>query len=99
MNNRDEIKQELLELGFNVNSKGIAYFIDAIEYIKENTLEWETMTIYEFIAKRHNSTISRVERTMRFAIEPAIKNIQEKYRYYYKINTSKFLNLIRIQMI
>lgn len=52
-----------------------------------------------FIAKRYNSTISRVERTMRFAIEPAIKNIQEKYRYYYKINTSKFLNLIRIQMI
>ncbi len=61
--------------------------------------KWETMTIYEFIAKKHNSTISRVERTMRFAIEPAIKNIQEKYRYYYKINTSKFLNLIRIQMI
>ena len=52
MNNRDEIKQELLELGFNVNSKGIAYFIDAIEYIKENTLELETMTIYEYIAKR-----------------------------------------------
>lgn len=51
MNNRDEIKQELIGLGFNVNSKGIAYFIDAIEYIKENTLEWETMTIYEFIAK------------------------------------------------
>lgn len=37
MNNRDEIKQELIGLGFNVNSKGIAYFIDAIEYIKENT--------------------------------------------------------------
>lgn len=84
MNNRDEIKQELIGLGFNVKRK----------YIRMGNYDY--LRIY---CKKHNSTISRVERTMRFAIEPAIKNIQEKYRYYYKINTSKFLNLIRIQMI
>lgn len=97
---KDEIKKELLELGFKVNSIGIVYWIEAIEYVKENSLAaWETMAIYAFIAKRYNSSISRVERAMRFAIEPAIKNIQKRYKYYYKINTSNFLSLIRFQQL
>lgn len=34
----DEIKQELLELKFNVDSVGIIYWIEAIKFIKKNPL-------------------------------------------------------------
>ena len=95
----DEIKQELLELGFNVNSVGIMYWIEVIRYAKENPTVWETYSIYEYIANMYNSTASRVERAMRVAITPAIENIQKKYKYYKKIKTSTFLSLIRFKLI
>ena len=74
----DETKQELLELGFNVDSIGIIYWTEAIEFIKTHPLVWDMMDIYENISKLHNSTIARVERAMRHAIIPAIENIQKK---------------------
>lgn len=95
----DEIKQELLELGFNVNSRGIMYWIEAIKYAKENPTEWETFFLYDYIAKRYGSTERRVERAMRVAIAPAIENIQKKYNYHGKIKTSTFLSLIRFKLI
>ena len=95
----DEIKQELLELGFNVNSRGIIYWIEAIKYAKENPTVWETYFIYEYIANIYGSTATRVERAMRVAINPAIENIQKKYNYYGKIKTSTFLSLIKFKLI
>ena len=95
----NDIKQELLELGFDVDSVGIVYWIDAIKYSKANPLEWKMGIIYEFIAEKHNSTISRVERAMRHSMIPATKNIQKKYGYYNKIRNSTFLNLIKFKLI
>lgn len=95
----DEIKQELLELGFNVNSVGIMYWIEAIRFAKENPTVWETYFIYEYVANIYSSTASRVERAMRHAIKDAEKNIQKKYSYYGTIKNSTFLNLIRFKLI
>lgn len=95
----DEIKQELLELKFNVDSVGIIYWIEAIKLIKKNPLVWDMIDIYENVAKTHNSTKYKVERLMRYAIFPARENIQRKYGYYGKIKNQTFLDLIRFKLI
>lgn len=95
----DEIKQELLKLNFNVDSIGIIYWIEAIRYIKENPLVWDMADVYEYVAQIYNSTSTKIERSMRTAIEPARKNIQKKYGYYAKIKNQTFLDLIRFRLI
>lgn len=95
----NEIKQELLELKFNVDSVGIIYWIEAIKFIKKNPLVWDMTDIYENVAKIHNSTKYTVERLMRYAMAPARENIQRKYGYYGKIKNQTFLNLIRVKLI
>ena len=77
----NENKTKLIELGFNINSMGFIYWLDAINYLEEHPLWWDVIDIYDYVANKHNSTISRVERDMRTAIEPAKKNIQEYYKY------------------
>lgn len=94
-----DIKQELLELKFNVDSIGIVYWVDAIKYVKKHPLVWDMMDIYEYVANLHNSTPSRVERGMRTAIAPAKENIQKKYKYYKPIKNQTFLSLIRFKLI
>ena len=95
----EEIKQELLELGFDVDSIGIKYWADAIKYIKENPEKWDTCDIYDRVAKENNTRYFNVERAMRHSITPARENIQTKYGYYKKIKNSTFLNLIRFKLI
>ena len=95
----EQIKEELIELNFNVNSVGIAYWIEAIKYAKENPLVWNMTDIYENVAKKYNTTTSKVERGMRTAISPAKKNIEKKYKYYNKINNGTYIGLIRYKLI
>lgn len=73
----NEIKKELLELEFNVNSIGLIYWVEAIKHIQKNPLCWDVMDIYDYIAKKYNTTGINVERCLRHAITPAKKNIQE----------------------
>lgn len=95
----NDIKQELLELKFNVDSIGIVYWIEAIRFVKDNPLIWDMLDIYERLAQLYNSTPTKVERNMRFSIAPAKSNIQKKYGYYSKIKNSTYLSLIRFKLI
>ena len=95
----EDIKNELLELNFNVDSIGIVYWIDAIKIIKNNPLIWDMRDIYEKVAKKNITTSSKVERGMRTAITPAKENIQKKYGYYNKIKNQTFLDLIKFKLI
>ena len=93
----NDIKNMLLELGFNVNSIGIIYWVEAINYVLRNPLWWDIMDIYDFIAQKYKISISQVERNLRTAIEPAKKNIQDKYKYYKPVKNCTFLNLIKLE--
>lgn len=95
----DKIKQDLLNLGFNIDSIGVVYWVDAIRYIQKNPLCWDVFDIYDYLAKKYNIKNTAVERSLRTAINPAKKNIQEKYNYYGKIKNQTFLNLIRLELI
>lgn len=96
---KEEIKNEILELGFNVDSIGTIYWIEAIRYIKKHPLWWDIYDIYEYIADKYEITVSQAERNFRTAIAPAKKNIQKKYNYSKPIRNSTFLHLIRFKFI
>lgn len=95
----NEIKNELLELGFNLDSVGIIYWVEAIKYVEEHPLWWDIYDIYEYIAEEFKTSVTAAERNLRTAIKPAKKNIQEKYNYFRPIKNQTFLHLIRFKLI
>lgn len=94
----EEIKKELLELGFSANSKGILYWIDLIELGKNKT-GTGIVELYKEIAKTNDTSYTNVERCLRVALEPAKENIKKKYKYNNKISNLTFLNLKRYELI
>lgn len=89
------IKEKLIELNFNVSSKGFEYWIILIhDYIRKNkytTLE----NIYNRIAKYYNTTRDRVERNIRTCSKQALPTIREYYKYKNKrLSTKDILELI-----
>ena len=94
------IREKLIELNFNVSSKGFEYWLILInEYIKRNkytTIE----SIYNLIAKIYNTTRDRVERNIRTASKQALQTIREHYKYKNRrLSTKDILELIYWEMV
>lgn len=90
-----DIKEKLIDLDFNISSKGFEYWIILIhDYVNKNkytTLE----KIYIRIAKIYNTTRDRVERCIRTASKQALPTIREHYKYKNKrLSTKDILELI-----
>lgn len=68
-----DVTRLLHEIGIPAHIKGYQYLRDAIEISveEEDMLISVTKVLYPAIAKRHNTTSSRVERAIRHAIEVA----------------------------
>ena len=95
-----DIKEKLIELNFNVSSKGFKYWILLIhEYQKKNkytTIE----SIYNKIAELYNTTRDRVERNIRTASKQALPTIREHYKYKNRrLSTKDILELIYLEMV
>ena len=93
---REEIQEILLQLKFNINSKGFDYWIQAIhlyttfnEPIKMSELY--TSLAYDFMALNKNC----IERAMRTASKQAYNNIHKYFNYGGKITNSVILKLFR----
>ena len=93
------IKEELIKLNFRIESVGSIYWVESIKIMMKNPLLYNMGKIYEKIAKKYQTTSYAVERLMRYAIEPAKKNIQRKYNYYNKVTITTFMDLIRFEII
>lgn len=98
----NEIKNKLIELNFNISSKGFEYWIELVYYYNEYkgkrymTLE----SIYQEIVKTHNTTRDRVERNIRTASKQALPTIREQYKYKNRrLSTKDILELIYWEMI
>ena len=63
------ITDVIVELGTPANVKGYRYIREAIMYSLMNEVESVTKELYPYIAKKFNTTSSRVERAIRHAIE------------------------------
>lgn len=66
-----EIKKTLRDMGVAPNLQGYAYLTEAIEHVivDHNSLNLITKVLYPDVAKTFNTTPSRVERSIRHAIE------------------------------
>lgn len=80
MNNKKNlhgiVARKLLELGVNPSLSGYAYLVDAIELVcmDKTYLQQITKRLYVEVALRNDSTVQRVERSMRHAIEVLFQN-------------------------
>lgn len=77
---REEIVNEMLELKFNINSKGFDYWVDGIIYyhtIKDSKI----MNIYRYLAYKYNTSVTNVERVMRSSSEIIKEELEKKLGY------------------
>lgn len=92
-----DIKEKLIELNFNVSSKGFEYWIllvyNYIIYRGKRYCKLEM--IYGDIASAYNTTRDRVERNIRTASKQALSTIREHYKYKNRrLSTKDILELI-----
>ncbi len=64
-----ELISILHDLGFSSHIKGYKYIIDGIKLVINNPIERVTKELYPRVAKKYNTTSSRVEAAIRHAIE------------------------------
>lgn len=93
---RQEIKEILLKLKFNINSKGFDYWIQSIHlYTTFNEpikmTELYSSLAFDFMARNE----SCIERAMRTASKQAYNNIHKYFNYGGKITNSVILKLFR----
>lgn len=90
------VNKLLLKLQFNVSSIGFQYWVTAIMQYSKNYYKYNNTIeqLYHDVAKRHNTTRTRVERTMRTARETATEQIQKQFNYYNKLTNKTVLELL-----
>ena len=81
----------LLNLQFNISSKGFKYWIIAIKKYNSNMKIGE---IYKEVANICNTTTANVERDMRTAKATATEQIQKQFNYYNKLTNKTVLELL-----
>lgn len=96
--NDEEIRNKLIDLGFRASS-GILYWLDAFKYVNVAPNTYHMMEIYDAISLKRHKSVSAIERAMRYSMEQAKRNIQEKYNYYNRIDNMTFINLVRFENI
>lgn len=92
---RQEIIEILLQLKFNINSKGFDYWIQAIHLYTTFKEKIKMSELYKQLAFEFITNESSVERTMRTASQKSYKIIQQYFNYYGKISNSVILKLFR----
>lgn len=95
--NKRKLEDILDELQIKINLFGYKYWITAVElYLKDNTIGMGE--ICKEIAKRYNTTTSRVDRALRHARERKEETIQRYFNVNYDIDNSVFLALLAREM-
>ena len=90
-----DIKNNLIKLGFKVDTVGFRYWIEAIKIYKQDGWRcgFTMQYLYNEIANYYGSTATRVERALRTTSINAKENIKNKYGYYGKITNKTILEL------
>lgn len=92
---KQEIKEILLKLKFNINSKGFEYWIQAIHLYTTFNEKIKMTELYEQLAFEFITDPDVIERNMRTASKTTYKNIQEYFNYDNKITNKAILQLFR----
>lgn len=95
---KDEIVDILLKVGVPAGVKGFTYIYDAMIFFDTDIYyqDGKICSLYADIAKKHNTTASRVERAMRHAFETAIaKGDSAMVEHYLDLVNTQNSNLLR----
>lgn len=92
---REEIQEILLQLKFNINSKGFNYWIQAIHYYTTFKDNIKITEIYKQLSFEHLTKETAIERAMRTASKQAYNNIHKYFNYGGRITNSVILKLFR----
>ena len=72
----DLVEDYLIEIGVKVTHMGFTYLVDAIVAVMKDRDKSRHMTaLYEEIGKYNNTSLTRVERNIRYALESADINV------------------------
>lgn len=90
--------EELLdEIGFKINLSGYFYWVEAIRHCTEDLdsigYNFDMSELYQYIAKKFKTSVSKAERCMRNAWQ-VIPNLSEKLKVDYKLNNGVILALL-----
>lgn len=90
------INKMLLQLQFNVSSIGFNYWVTAIMQYRKNYFKYNNTIeqVYQDVAKKHNTTRTRVERAMRTAKATATEEIKKQFNYNNKLTNKTVLELL-----
>lgn len=90
---REEIPEILIELNFNINSKGFNYWIEAIHLYTIFNEPIKMTELYKSLAYNYMTKETLIERAMRTASKQAHNNIHKYFNYSGKITNSVILKL------
>lgn len=92
-----KIEDLLDKLNMPIDNLGYRYVISALEiYIQD--INTKITLVYSQVAKKYNSTSSRVERAIRHLVECAEKNIKQYFKVDYEITNRRFIALLAREM-
>ena len=100
--NRSKIEDVLLAMGVPAGIKGFNYIVDAIEIFDERGTNISiTKELYPAMAKKNNTTPSRVERAIRHAFEVVRKkgNSETVNKYIGTVNCNNSSSLKQLHMM
>lgn len=100
--NRAKIEDVLLAMGVPAGILGFGYIADAVEIFDERgTNIGITKELYPAIAKKNNTTPSRVERAIRHAFEVvrSIENSEAVNKYIGMVNCNNSSSLKQLHMM
>lgn len=92
---KEAIQDALLEMGLMPHVKGFNYLVDAVMYIDENS-QYYIGDIYQALADKYQTSVSRAERSIRYALMCIRNNISkheviERYLGMDRLSNSKSL--------
>ena len=95
-------KQLLKEIGIKTHILGFKYWVTALLLVIEDEENSETgnivmMELYSRIARRHKTTFSNVERTMRYVHSKL--DLKQQFNVDYPINNTALLFLLKDEVI
>lgn len=101
--NREKIEDALFKMGVPVGNKGFKYMADTIEIFEEKGTNISiTEELYPTIAEKNNTTVSRVERAIRYALritrEKGNKEEINKYIGFINCSNSPSLKMLYKQL-
>lgn len=88
------------EIGIPINWKGYRFLNTAVHYVIEMENEdYNLMYIYHYVAKKHKTTASKVERAIRYIHTQKQANIRSYFKVDYRIFNANFIELVKEKIV